>query len=142
MHREETVGKLGKAPDRRSAASNARPAAPLAAHGAREREVTVFNLAAGVFDKLDNLRILGAHQPTDSCCVCPRTHRTSVAAFAHKQAERSDDHGFASAGLTGDCGEPRPERQGGVGDDPEVANANLFDHRATPGSPRHPVTGR
>ena len=52
-------------------------------------------------------------------------HERRIGAAPAEQIERVDDQGLARAGLAGDHGQARADRQQQVGDDPEVLDAQL-----------------
>ena len=56
-------------------------------------------------------------------------HQLRVGPAAAQQLERVDEQRLARAGLAGDRGEPGPERHAQLGDDAEVLDAQLRQHR-------------
>ena len=80
----------------------------------------------------DEGRVVGreVEDALDDGTVGAGAHERAVGPAAEEQPERGDDHRLAGAGLAGEHREPAVERQHGLVDDPEVADADLLDHGA------------
>ena len=89
---------------------------PATGHDAREHDLVV-----AVDEATLDPRFVGAV-----------AHERRIGPAAAQQVERVDDERLARAGLAGDHGHARAERQQQVGDDPEVLDAQLDQHRRSP----------
>jgi len=70
--------------------------------------------------------------------LSPWTHDVRRGALAQEEGERVDQHGLAGAGLPGQDIEARGEGERDVGDDGEVADAQLREHYLRSRSERSP----
>ena len=157
MHHHEPPAQLAEHADGCAPPADDGTTAALRRHGAAEHQfgetgVRLVELATGVARPLGHRGVV-VH---DEAALDPRgggvaAHRAGVRTLAEQQAERLDDHRLARTGLPGERREPRAEGQGGLGDHPEVVDAELGDHarhrhpdafrgsimrRAAPASPR------
>ena len=133
MHHHEGFADFGQHAHRRGASAHIGPAAAVGAHAAGQQQfraaVELLHLGAGLPGPRDGgvagvelqhgLRRGALRAAADGAGVGPGTE---------EQPDGGDHHGLAGAGFTGHHAEARAQRQGGVGDDAEVADSQFFKH--------------
>ena len=134
MDDHEFVGEIGEHASRRRPAADARRGCgPRWRAIGRERAPRVrrrrLDVAAGVANAVGDGPVLG-HDPhaVDRRLCGSRADGSGVSALTEQQAEPGDDHRLARTGLARDGGEAGADRQRGLGDDAEIAQAHLLDH--------------
>ena len=113
---DEPGADLGELADGREPPVDVRPAAPVQRDDAREHDLVA---GVGVDESAFDARLGGAV-----------ADERRVGASADEELERLDEQRLARAGLAGDRGEAATEHEREVGDDPEVGDVQLGQHRA------------
>ena len=91
----------------------------------------VVEFAAGVAHALARSRLCVEYEPAvDGGLVAARPHPGSVGPSAEQQQQPGHDHRLAGAGLARDHGQAGTERQRGVVDDTESADAQFLEHQS------------
>ena len=129
VHGEQPLREVTEHGDRSSGTTDVGPRAAGRAHGpAQHQRRAVIEGSAGisyagrhvivhVLDPTIDARLL--RTDADPCRVSPT---------AEQQQEAGHHHGLARAGLAGDDGESRAERQDGIVDDAEAADVQFVQH--------------
>ena len=131
MHDHELVAQLAQDADGGAPAADHGTTAPLGRDRPAEQQLAALDVAAGLGDALGDRAVVG-HEPStlDPCLLRTRPHGAGVGARAEQQPQGGHDHRLARAGLTRDGREAGTERQGGLGDHSEVADAELLNQRS------------
>jgi hypothetical protein len=104
--------RLGQGGHRRHAPVHVRTRPARRGYGAGEHHLPLVDDEAALHE-----RLLG-----------PRAHQHAVGPTPHQQLDGLDQEGLARAGLAGERREARFQDEVGLGDDPEVADAQFGQH--------------
>ena len=130
VHDDEFIAELGEHADRGAASADDRAAAALGGDRPAEQQFAGLDLAAGLGDALGDVPSSGtSHRPSTHACFAPA--RTAPASA---RAPSSSPSAVTTIVLPAPVSpvtarESGPERKRRLGDDAEVANAELLNHR-------------
>jgi hypothetical protein len=117
MEVDETGAHLGELAEGREPPVDVGPAAPVQRHDSRQHDLVA---GLGVDESTFDARFGGTV-----------AHERRVGAPSDEELDRLDQQRLARAGLAGDRGQPVTEHEREIGDDPEVGDVQLGQHRAS-----------